>query len=481
LWQRANRRPAATKAEWQHFIMSGKVPGNIKFSAKPARYLLSSWVISPKRRQGVPMAQSARPAPTRTYRWLVLIFVSLAMFGNYYVYDCIAPIADLLSKQLHFSDQNIGLLQAIYSIPNVFMVLIGGYIVDRIGTRKAIFIFGTLCFAGAVVTVLSPLLAVMATGRLIFGLGAESLIVAVTTAVAKWFRGKELSFAFGINLMIARFGSWLAQNSPTWAKASYSNWRGPLLISVGFATFCIIGAIVYWVMESYAEMKMHLGHQGSTDKVVLSDIYHFGLSYWYIVALCVVFYSAIFPFETFAIKFFMEAHGTSRELGGFLVSILTAFTMFGTPAFGLFVDKLGKRALLMMLGSMLLIPVYLIMGYTHISLYVPMAMMGVAFSLIPAVMWPSVAYIVDQSKLGTAYGLMTMIQNIGLAGFNLLVGWANDYSHAGVDNPAGYHLGMWIFSILGFLGVFFAFLLRQRETGPHGHGLETITTSSAAA
>jgi len=427
------------------------------------------------------MPQSARPAPTRTYRWLVLIFVSLAMFGNYYVYDCIAPIADLLSKQLHFSDQNIGLLQAIYSIPNVVMVLVGGYIVDRIGTRKAIFIFGTLCFVGAVVTVLSPLLAVMATGRLIFGLGAESLIVAVTTAVAKWFRGKELSFAFGINLMIARFGSWLAQNSPTWAKSSYTDWRGPLLISMGFATFCIIGAVVYWVMESYAEMKMHLGHQGSTDKVVLSDIYHFGLSYWYIVALCVVFYSAIFPFETFAIKFFIEAHGTSRELGGFLVSILTAFTMFGTPAFGLFVDKLGKRALLMMLGSMLLIPVYLIMGYSHISLYVPMAMMGVAFSLIPAVMWPSVAYIVDQSKLGTAYGLMTMIQNIGLAGFNLLVGWANDYSHAGPDNPAGYHLGMWIFSILGFLGVFFAFLLRQRETGPHGHGLETITTSSAAA
>jgi MFS family permease len=425
------------------------------------------------------MSQAIRPEPSRAYRWLVLVFVSLAMFGNYYVYDCIAPIADLLSKQLHFSDSNIGLLQAIYSIPNVFMVLIGGYVVDRIGTRKAIFIFGVLCLVGAVVTVLSPALAMMATGRLIFGLGAESLIVAVTTAVAKWFRGKELSFAFGMNLMIARFGSWLAQNSPTWAKASYTNWRGPLLISVGFATLCVGGAVVYWILEAYAEMKMNLSNQGPTDKVVFSDIYHFGTSYWYIVALCVVFYSAIFPFETFAIKFFIEAHGTSRELGGFLVSILTAFTMFGTPAFGLFVDKVGKRALLMMLGSMLLIPVYLMMGYTKISLYVPMAIMGVAFSLIPAVMWPSVAYIVDQNKLGTAYGLMTMIQNIGLAGFNLLIGWANDYSHAGAENPAGYRLGMWIFSILGFLGVFFAFLLRQRETGPHGHGLETITTASS--
>jgi MFS family permease len=424
---------------------------------------------------------AARPEPTRYYRWVVLVIISLTMFGNYYVYDCIAPIADLLVKQLGFSDSNIGLLQAIYSVPNVFMVLVGGYIVDRIGARRALLIFGTLCLIGAAVTVSVPTLAVMATGRLLFGIGAESLIVAVSTAIAKWFRGKELSFAFGINLMIARMGTWLAQNSPTWAHKYYDNWRNPLLISVGFATFCVLGAIAYWVLESYAEMKMDLKHQGSTDKVVLGDIANFGLSYWYMVVLCVVFYSAIFPFETFAIKFFMDAHGTSRELGGFLVSILTAFTMFGTPVFGLFVDRLGKRALLMMIGSMLLIPVYLMMGYTHISLYVPMAMMGVSFSLIPAVIWPAMAYIVDQNKLGTAYGLMTMIQNIGLAGFNYIIGWANDYGHASAENPSGYRLGMWIFSVLGFLGVFFAFLLRQRETGPHGHGLETITTAHAQA
>ncbi|OLD17786.1 MAG: MFS transporter [Acidobacteria bacterium] len=427
------------------------------------------------------MPDAERQQPTRFYRWMVLVFVSLAMFGNYYVYDCIAPVADLLARQLGFSDSNIGLLQAIYSIPNVFMVLIGGYVVDRIGTRKAIFIFGTLCFAGSVVTVLSGKLTVMAIGRLIFGLGAESLIVAVTTAVAKWFRGKELSFAFGINLTIARAGTWLAQNSPTWAHSAYDNWRSPLLISVGFGSLCVVGAILYWVLESYAERRMDLKHQGSTDKVVFSDIYKFGVSYWYIVALCVVFYSAIFPFETFAIKFFIEARGTTRELGGFLVSILTAFTMFGTPVFGLFADRFGRRATLMMLGSTLLIPVYLMMAYTNVSLYVPMAMMGVAFSLIPALMWPSVAYIVDQSKLGTAYGLMTMIQNIGLAAFNLLIGWANDHGHASAQNPAGYRLGMWIFSVLGFLGVLFAFLLRQRERGPHGHGLETITTASAPA
>lgn len=439
------------------------------------------------------MPEIARPEPSRLYRWIVLIMIGMVMFGNYYIYDCIAPIADLLSKQLGFSDSNIGLLQAIYSIPNVIMVLIGGYIVDRIGTRKAILIFGTICFIGSAITVLSGRLLtfsinlwpvqgtfsapVMAGGRLIFGLGAESLLVAVGTTIAKWFRGKELGFACGINLMIARSGSWLAQNSPTWAKFAYSSWRNPLLIAMAFGTFCVTGAIVYWALEVYAEKRFELGHGRSNEKVVFRDLYKFGVSYWYIVALCIVFYSAILPFETFAIKFFIEAHGTSRELGGFLLSILTAFAMFGTPVFGLFADKIGRRALLMMLASLLLIPVYLMMAYTGVSLYVPMAMMGIAFSLIPAVMWPSVAYIVEQNKLGTAYGLMAMMQNIGLAGFNLMIGWANDHSHASVQNPAGYRTGLWMLSVLGFLGFLFAFLLRQRELGPHGHGLETITAS----
>jgi hypothetical protein len=106
------------------------------------------------------------------------------------------------------------------------------------------------------------------------------------------------------------------------------------------------------------------------------------------------------------------------------------------------------------------------------NIAIPMVMMGIAFSLIPAIMWPSVALIVDHSKLGTAYGLMTMIQNIGLAGFNLMVGWANDFSGASAANPNGYHLGMWIFSTLGFFGLIFAFFLRRNEMGPNKFGLE---------
>jgi MFS family permease len=422
------------------------------------------------------MHETLRPEPSPLYRWMVLVFLSLAMFGSYYAYDALSPLADVLKQQLKFSDLDIGFLQFMYSFPNIFTVVIGGFIIDRMGLRKALMIFAVLSFIGPAITATSGHLPVMAAGRLIFGMGAESLNVAATTALARWFRGKELSFAFGLNLTASRLGTFAALNSPTWARWAYAHWRDPFLIALAFSALCVIGAVFYWMMEAWAEKSYGLG-KVSTDKVVFADLFKFGLSYWLIVALCVVFYSAIFPFQTFAVKFFIEAHGTSREFGGFLSSMLTLFAMIATPLFGLWVDRVGKRALLMMLGSMLLIPVYLMMAYTHVNLYVPMAMMGIAFSLIPAVIWPSVAYLVDQAKLGTAYGLMTMIQNIGFGGFNLLVGWANTHSHAGVDNPAGYNLGMWIFSVLGLLGVLFAFLLQQRELGPHGHGLETITTS----
>ncbi|MGD2154573.1 MAG: MFS transporter [Gemmatimonadales bacterium] len=422
---------------------------------------------------------SYKPSPPVFYRWAVLVVISLAMFGNYFVYDMVAPLADVLKSQLGFSDSNIGLLNAIYSAPNIVMVLIGGIIIDRIGVKKATLLFGALCFVGAAITAATGTLAVMATGRLIFGLGAESLIVSVTVAIARWFKGMELSFAFGLNLTIARFGSLAAKWSPTWASPAFEHWRWPLLIAVGIGTFCIVGGILYWIMEDRAVARYQIGEAGPTDKVVFADLFSFSRSYIWVVLLCITFYSAIFPFETFAIKFFQDAHEVSRAAAGRLSGVITIAAMVCTPLFGYLVDRVAKRSLFMMYGSLLLVPVYLIMAYTRIPLLVPMLMMGIAFSLVPAVMWPSVAYIVEEDKLGTAYGVMTAIQNIGLFGFNMMIGWANDHAGASAQNPGGYALGMWIFSILGFLGFFFAWRLRKEETGPRAHGLETITVTSS--
>ncbi|MCK7478299.1 MAG: MFS transporter [Candidatus Moduliflexus flocculans] len=198
-------------------------------------------------------------------------------------------------------------------------------------------------------------------------------------------------------------------------------------------------------------------------------------SYWCIVALCVTFYSGIFPFQTFAVKFFIEAHGASRETGGFLSSMLTLFAMIFTPLFGLMVDKVGRRSLFMMCGSLLLIPVYLMMGYTSVSLYVPMAMMGMAFSLIPAIMWPSVAYVVEENKLGTAYGLMTLDPERRPGGLQpgRSGGPTTTRARARRTRPAtGRACGS--SRRLGFAAVLFSWLLWRAEKGPHAHGLETI-------
>lgn len=413
------------------------------------------------------------PPPT-WLRWLVLVLISLTMFGNYYIYDSISPLADLLKSQLGFSDQQLGTLNGIYSLPNIFMVLIGGIIIDRFGVRRSLFAFTLIWMMGAAVTAFQGDFVTMALGRLIFGLGAESMIVAVSAAIVQWFKGRELSLAFALNLTIARFGSFAALNSPTWARELYSDWQPPLIAGLLISLISVTAATVYWITDRSAGSRYTLNRPEPSDRVAWADILRFGRSYWLIVGLCATFYSAIFPFQTFAVKFFMEAHGVTREQGGFLSSLLTLFAMIFTPLFGYLSDRIGHRSALMALGSALLAPVYLMMGYTGMSLYIPVCMMGIAFSLIPAVMWPSVAYVVGDSRVGTAYGLMTMLQNVGLTAFNFLIGWANDFSAAGPDNPEGYRLGLWLFSVLGILGMGFAVGLNRVEAGPCGRGLDRV-------
>src|SRR6516164_8991888 len=144
------------------------------------------------------------PQPSQLYRWLVLIFVSLAMFGNYYIYDSINPLERIFLEQLGYSASMFGWLNASYSVAAVATLLIGGILIDRFGIRKSLLLFSVLCLLGAALTAMKGSFTTMVAGRAILGLGAESQIVAVTTALARWFKGKELSFAFGINLTIAR-------------------------------------------------------------------------------------------------------------------------------------------------------------------------------------------------------------------------------------------------------------------------------------
>ncbi len=443
----------------------------------------------------------ARPEPTRLYRWIVLLFVSMAMGSSHYIYDSINPLERIFIQKLGFTATQFGWLNAAYSVSAILTLLIGGLVIDRLGTKKAIAAFAVICLLGAALTAAHGSAGTMIAGRTVLGLGGESMIVAATTVLAKWFKGKELSFAFGIKITISRMASVAADNSPTWASKVFyphgpggePSWQGPLLLAVGAGVLAVLCSGIYWMLENRAQERYEPAKSRSSEKLDFGQILRFNPSYWFVVGLCLTFYSAIFPFRTFAIDFLTNRILTdssglgaseamrvlAHQRAGMFNSLLPLSAMVATPLIGLLSDRIGKRAFFMMFASVLLMPVYLLMGFTHVSLLLPLCMMGIAFAVIPAVMWPSVAYIVDPKRLGTAYALMTLIEQIGFFAMNLLIGKANDYGHAGLGNMEGYRLGMLIFSVLGFVGLAFAILLRIRETGPHGHGLETITTRPA--
>jgi MFS family permease len=431
--------------------------------------------------------------PPASWRWLVLVIVSIAMFGNYYVYDSVAPVADALQRLLGFSDTQLGTLNAIYSLPNVGMVLLGGVIVDRLGARATIVAFTTICAFGAALTALSPMFSVgpilgwgpvdidtrfpmMAAGRLIFGLGAESMIIAISVAIGQWFFGRALGLAFGLNLSLARAGSFAADRSPSWAGPLYdSGWQQPLWLAAGIMAGCVAVVIVYYLMDKVAARRFELPAAKASDRFVWAELWRFDRSFWYITGLCVTFYAVILPFRsTYAIKYFQHAHRLSLEEAGAMNGWVFFAAIFATPTFGWLADKIGHRSALMAFGTLLLFTVFPILAYTDANLWIATVLIGVAFSLVPGVMWPAVPYIATARRMGTAFGLMFMLQNIGMMLVNIFAGMLNDRASASAENPAGYTHMLWLFATLSLFGLVFAWLLYQRERGPHGHGLETI-------
>lgn len=416
-----------------------------------------------------------QPEPSRRARWLVLLVIGVACYGGYYAFDYIGPLAPLLSRQLHFSNTDIGLLQAVYSLPNIVAMLVCGVLIDRLGTRKSLSIFGVLIFVGLVITALSPRLGVMIVGRLLVGSGGEALALTANVGVARWFWRSELSLAYGLRGSAARLGSLSAQVSPAWAPSAYTYWRWPLLLGVVFGGLCLVGAALYWALDKRGERRFTLGHQARTTKIPLREIFRFNRSFWLIAALCFTFYGCIFPFETFGQKFLIEARHLTPQSAALLVGMEPFFSLVGMPVFGLLVDRYARRSLLMMLGSLLIVPVFPMLAFTNIRPAVPMAMMGVAFALVPAVMWPALVYVVEKSRLGLANGMLDSVQQLGLVIINLLIGRANDHWRASAANAAGYHAGLLMFTAIAVLAVVIAYALWRAETGPSAHGLETIT------
>ena len=313
----------------------------------------------------------------------------------------------------------------------------------------------------------------MAAGRLLYGLGSGSLSVAVSTAIAKWFRGPRLSF------LVRGQPDPPAAGLPGGPRPGRPGPRGctpgggpPLLLALGIGAVALASGLVYGILERRAAARYDLGGQ-PVGGALRWGLLRFNGAYWLVVLLCVTYYSGIFPFQTFAQKYLIEAHRLSAARASMLVGIPTLIAMAASPVFGLLADRIGHRSQLMAIGTLLLLPIYLMMAYTRLDPAVAMVLMGLSFALVPAVMWPSVMLVVPPGQLGTSFGLMQMVQSFGLVGFNCMVGWANDACGAGEAHPDGYRLGMWLFTATVAAGLAISLVLRNRERGPRGHGLET--------
>ena len=411
----------------------------------------------------------------KPYRFTILLFASLMAFGSYFAYDSVGAIETTLIEVFHTNRAAIGSMYSVYSFAAVFAVLGGGLLIDRAGVRRASMIFSVFVVVGAAVVAWAPSLPVMYAGRILFGMGSESMIVAQSAIVARWFTGKELAMAFGITLTVSRLGTLFSFNIEE-LLANRMGFRGALWVAALLCVFSLIANWIYTWMDRHAEPLLDLPKPGAGDQIRWSDISKFTPAYWFAVGICVTFYSAIFPFTALSTDFFHDKWGLPMASGeglGFFegvfynlthmfstaqgtTSIIITASMFLAPFAGRLADRIGRRASLMVIGSLLMIPAHLAMGITHAQPVYAMIVLGAAFVLVPACIWPCVPLIVEESRVGTAFGLMTAFQNIGLLAFPYFNGALRDWSH-------GYNASQVMFAGLGSAGLVFSLLLLRAD------------------
>ncbi len=431
-------------------------------------------------------------------RWGILILVGFILSVNYYFYDAFSTLKEQLMSEFGYTNTDYGLFVAFYSIPNTFllMAVIGGILLDKFGIRPTGFVFVGFMAFGAMITAYgasdfysqggvgyglmesflpsySPELKMMLLGRFFYGLGAETSIVVVSKILVKWFKGKDLALAFGLKVGFGRLGTFAAlQLSPRILEEyqlSTAIWFAAILVLIGLLAFMVY---ILFDMKYDKEVKPEIITE-KEEGFKLSDIGNIlkNPAYLYIALLCVTFYSAVFPFLAFAPDFFLNKFNMTSVQSGEITSLLPLGTLLFTPLFGFLIDKYGRAASAMIIGSALLLIIHLLFAFTNIQPHIPMILLGIAFSLVPASMWPSMVKLVDEKQIGTAYGLMYSIQNLGLFGFPILAGMILDATNPGQTENLNYTPTIIMFAAVGLLGLVFSLLLKRTDK-KHGFGID---------
>lgn len=455
-------------------------------------------------------------------RWTVLLMISLTMFFAYMFVDVLSPLKTQLDQYLNWNSSVFGIYAGSEFFINVFLLFLifAGIILDKMGVRFTAILSGSLMVIGAGLKVYAlspafnagafpfellssflpnfpPSAKLACIGFAIFGMGTEMGGVTVSRAIVKWFHGKEMAMAMGIEMAIARLGVYaVLQTSPriyNWALdrldgepvglEAVTTIQAPVLFV--FILLCV-GLFIYLV---YGILDKKLDTQESFEIKEEEEPFHFsdlkkvfGIKiFWVVALLCALYYSAIFPFQRFATNMLESNLGLDNETAASTFSIFPFGAVIITPILGYFLDRKGKGATMLIIGSILMILCHGIFALypfdkgqvSFIIAIVAIVLLGISFSLVPAALWPSIPKLIDPKILGSAYSALFFIQNIGLMTVPIVIGKVLDVTNKGIEpgEPLNYTPSMLIFTSFGVLALILSTYLKAYDK-KMGFGLE---------
>uniref|UniRef100_A0A671LLF9 Lysosomal dipeptide transporter MFSD1 n=1 Tax=Sinocyclocheilus anshuiensis TaxID=1608454 RepID=A0A671LLF9_9TELE len=362
------------------------------------------------------------------HRILVLLFMCFLGFGSYFCYDNPAALQTQVIQDMSLNTASFMQLYAWYSWPNVVLCFLGGFLLDRVfGIRLGTIIFALFVVIGQHLMFLW----LCVNMRDLFSIGGESLAVAQNTYAVNWFKGKELNLVFGLQLSMARVGSTVNMNVIGWVysriqavmgSAGHTTLGITLMIAASTCLFSLICALILGFLDRRAEKILHK-EQGKTGEVIkLTDVKDFPFSLWLIFIICVAYYVAIFPFIGLGQVFFIEKFAFTTVQARAINSIVYIISAPASPLLGFMVDRTGRNVLWVMLAVATTLLSHMMLAFTFWNPWIAMCLLGLSYSLLACALWPMVAFVVLEHQLGTAYGFMQSIQNLGLALMSMAAG-----------------------------------------------------------
>lgn len=462
-------------------------------------------------------------------RWTALVLLASAMFFAYIFVDVLSPLQEYLQSTKGWDPSAYGRFAGSETFLNVFVffLIFAGIILDKMGVRFTAILSGAVMVVGGFINYyaltdsfassglygfidnfvnlpdtwwnITPFYEGMpasaklsAIGFMIFGCGVEMAGITVSRGIVKWFEGKEMALAMGSEMALARLGvAVVFLGSP--AIASFRdniNVSRPVAFSVLLLLIGLIGFIAYAFMDKKLEKELGSSGEVKDDPFKISDLKYIFSSkvFWVVALLCVLYYSAIFPFQKYATNMLQCNLGITAEAAGRVFFVFPIGAGIITPILGNFLDRKGKGATMLIWGAILMIICHLTFAFilpatqSAVVAYSAIVLLGISFSLVPASLWPSVPKLVDNRLLGSAYAVIFWIQNIGLYAFPMIIGAVLAATNPDVENAMDYNytVPMLVFASLGVLALILGVVLKAMDAKKH-YGLELPNSVSESA